>query len=60
MNSLEWMTEEKRKQYDYLKHEQEEINKKKARPRGKARGSSTRRARAKRNVILVQGSRHNS
>ena len=60
MNSLEWMTDDKRRQYLWLKQEQEEINKKKARPRGKARGSSTRRARAKRNVVLVQGSRLNS
>ena len=57
MNSLVWMTDEKRRQYNYLKQQQEEINKKKARPRGKARGSSTRRARAKRNVLRVQGSR---
>ena len=60
MNSLVWMTDEKRRQYNYLKQQQDEINKKKARPRGKARGSSTRRARAKRNVVLVQGSRLSS
>ena len=38
MNSLEWMTDEKRNQYDCLKHEQEEINKTKGKAKGKGKG----------------------
>ena len=49
MNSLVWMSEEKRAEYDWLKWR---ARKKKAMPRGKARASSTRMARTRRNVVL--------
>ena len=38
MNSLVWMTDEKRNQYDWLKHEQEESNKTKGKAKGKGKG----------------------
>ena len=60
MNSLVWMSEEKRAEYDRLKHEQEESNKEMTRPRGRARASSTRRARTRRHVVLAQGSALNN
>ncbi len=59
MNSLVWMSEEKRAEYDRLKHEQEEINRGKQ-PRGRARASTTRRAMIMRNVVMVQGSAPNN
>ena len=61
MNSLVWMSEEKRAEYDWLTHEQEESKTEKRQGQGeKARASSTRRARTRRNVVLVQGSALNS
>ena len=38
MNSLVWMTEEKRDEYDWLKHEQEESKKEKGKAKGKGKG----------------------
>ena len=60
MNSLVWMSEEKRAEYDRLKHEQEEIHKKRTRPRGRARASSARRAKTRRSVLLAQGTALNN
>jgi hypothetical protein len=38
MNSLVWMSEEKRAEYDRLKHEQEESNREKNQAKGKSKG----------------------
>ena len=38
MNSLVWMSEEKRAEYDGLKHEQEESKKEKGKAKGKGKG----------------------
>ena len=38
MNSLVWMSEEKRAEYDWLKHEQEESKKEKGKAKGKGKG----------------------
>ena len=38
MNSLVWMTDEKRNEYDWLKHEQEESKKEKGKAKGKGKG----------------------
>ena len=40
MNSLVWMSEEKRVEYDRLKHEQEESNKGKGKAKGKSKGKA--------------------
>ena len=37
MNSLVWMSEEKRAEYDWLKHEQEESKKEKGKAKGKGK-----------------------
>ena len=37
MNSLVWMTDEKRDEYDWLKHEQEESKKEKGKAKGKGK-----------------------
>ena len=42
MNSLVWMSEEKRAEYDRLKHEQEEINKEKEKAKGKSKDKEKR------------------
>ena len=51
MNSLVWMSEEKRAEYDWLKHEQEESKKEKGKAKGK--GKSTLHAIAQERCMPV-------
>ena len=48
MNSLVWMSEEKRAEYDWLKHEQEESKKEKGKAKGKIKSKLHAKGRCQR------------